>query len=111
MARIWVAASADIDAPAATIYDIISDYKNGHPLILPKEHFRDLVVEEGGKGEGTVIRFITRAGGQDRHMHARVSEPEPGKVLEEHDLDSDLVTTFTVTPLGENQTHVQIATE
>ena len=111
MARIRVAASADIDAPAATIYDIISDYKNGHPLILPKESFRDLVVEEGGKGEGTVIRFITHAGGQDRHMHARVVEPEPGKVLEEHDLDSDLITTFTVTPLGENQARVQIATE
>jgi len=111
MARIRVAASAVIDAPADVIYEIISDYKNGHQLILPKENFRDLVVEEGGKGEGTVIRFVTRAGGQDRHFHARVAEPEPGRVLAEHDLDSDLVTTFTLTPLGENQTRVQIATE
>src|SRR6476469_8995545 len=111
MARIRVAAAAVIDAPADVIYEIISDYKNGHPIILTKENFRDLVVEEGGKGEGTVIRFVTRAGGQDRHFHARVAEPEPGRVLKEHDLDSDLVTTFTLTPLGENQTRVQIATE
>src|SRR5436190_6741489 len=112
MSKIHSEATALIDARAEDIYAIISDYKNGHPLILPKEHFRDLVVEEGGKGEGTVIRFVTRAGGQDRRFHVRITEPAPGRVLEEHDLDSDLVTTFTVTPTGEGkQTRVQIATE
>ncbi|MEO8287578.1 MAG: SRPBCC family protein [Chloroflexota bacterium] len=112
MTRIRAEASAIIDASPEAVYSLIADYRNGHPRILPQEHFRDLVVEEGGIGEGTVISFVTRAGGQDRKMRGRVSEPQPGRVLVESYTASDLVTTFTLTPQnGGKQTSVQIATE
>jgi hypothetical protein len=37
---------------------------------------------------------------RDRDYRMRVTEPSPGSVLVESDLDSSLVTTFTVTPQG-----------
>jgi hypothetical protein len=39
----------------------------------------------------------------------RVAEPEPGRVLTESDMNSSLVTTFTVTP-QDAASHVEICT-
>ena len=36
--------------------------------------------------------------GRTREYRMRVTEPEPGRVLTESDMNSNLVTTFTVTP-------------
>ena len=99
MPRITVSHTADLDAPAAKVYAVIADYVDGHPRILPPA-FHDLTVEEGGVGAGTVIRFATRVLGRDTWARARITEPEPGRVLLESGLDdSDVVTTFTVDPL------------
>src|SRR5215203_1289513 len=98
MTRIRAEASAIIDARPEDVYAVIGDYRDGHPHILPKENFRDLKVEEGGKGAGTVVSFVTISGGMKRPFRVKVSEPEPGKVLQENDTASSLVTTFTVTP-------------
>jgi len=46
------------------------------------------VVEEGGIGAGTVIRFQMRILGRLRTFHAAITEPEPGGVLVETDLDT-----------------------
>ena len=43
-------------------------------------------------------------------MRMRVTEPEPGRVLVETDLDSGLVTKFIVEPRGENQSEVTFDT-
>lgn len=111
MKKIHVAASAIIPAPAAQIYALLADYRNGHPLVLPKEHFQDLRVEVGGTGVGTIITFVSRAAGRTRHFRMMISEPEPGCVLCESDIESDLVTTFTVTPISDTQAELQIATD
>ena len=112
MGRIQAGASAVIDGRPEEIYDILSDYKTKHPKILPKEHFKDLVVEAGGEGAGTVIRFKTIAAGRERPYRMEISEPEPGRVLVESDKSSNTVTTFTVTPVSEGrQSQVQIITE
>ncbi len=112
MARIRAASSAIIDAPPEQVYAIITDYRTGHPRILPKEHFRDLQVEQGGVGAGTIITFALRSGGSERRYRMAVSEPEPGRVLMESDTASTLTTTFTVTPANEGkQARVEIATE
>jgi hypothetical protein len=96
-----VKASAHVDAPADVVYNIIADYRNGHPHILPKQYFEWLEVEQGGRGEGTVIRFQMRVLGQTRVMRAAVTEPEPGRVLVEKDTGGDgPVTTFVVEPEG-----------
>ena len=111
MPHLRAESSTTIDAPPERVYAIISDYHHGHPRILPKENFRDLKVEQGGVGAGTIITFTSRSGGVERHYRMQVSEPRPG-VLVEQDLSSSLTTTFTVAPLdGGARSQVTIATE
>ena len=91
-----VVASADMDAPPDRVYAIIADYHNGHPHILPKQ-FRNLTVEKGGVGAGTIIRFEVRALGQTQRFRGFVTEPEPGRVLvEEYVEPAASKTTFFV---------------
>jgi Polyketide cyclase / dehydrase and lipid transport len=112
MGRIQIEASAVIDAPPEAAYAIVADYRTGHPAIVPKENFRDLAVEEGGYGAGTVIRARVRVGADERTVRHRVTEPEPGRVLIETDVDADSATTFTFTPLDDDRrVRVRIATE
>jgi len=104
MARIEVSHASVLDAPASAVYAVIADYVDGHPRILPPRVFHDLSVEEGGVGAGTVIRFGMRVMGVDRRLRARITEPEPGRVLVESGLDgSDVVTTFTVESLDDGR--------
>lgn len=98
-----VQASARIQAPASVVYAVIADYRNGHPHILPA-YFSNLVVEEGGIGAGTRIRFDMTLLGQTQHYRATVSEPEPGRVLlEDNGPEAGSVTTFTVDSIGQAQ--------
>jgi hypothetical protein len=107
-----VTASAVIPAPAAQVYGIIADYRNGHPRIIPRPPFGSLDVEQGGVGTGTVIRFQMRVLGRTRSFRAAITEPEPGRVLVETDLDMGAVTTFTVDPCEEGrQARVTIQTD
>jgi hypothetical protein len=107
-----VPASALIKAPAELVYNIIADYHNGHPYILPKPYFLNLEVEQGGFGEGTVIRFQMRVLGKTETFRAVVTEPEPGRVLVESNQPQGSVTTFTVDPIEGGQcAQVTFATE
>ncbi len=113
MRQIHVKAAAVLDARPEDVYATIADYRNGHPQILPNESLYDLQVEQGGYGADTVIHFKAKVLGVERAMYQRVSEPEPGRVLVEQDIDSpqNIVTTFTVTPVEQAQkSHVEIAT-
>src|SRR5262245_22013417 len=113
MATYSVTGSLRIAAPPDRIYGIISDYRNGHPHILPKQ-FSNLRVECGsGVGAGTTIRFdVTVMARTDRYK-AIVSEPEPGRVLVERNLEpNDSVTRFIVDPEDDGSTaNVTIVTE
>jgi hypothetical protein len=95
--RYQVTRTARVNAPPSRVYDIISDYHNGHPRILPPQ-FRNLVVEKGGRGAGTLISFQMKAFGQTLSFRHEVFEPEPGRVLVEKDPDNDSKTTFTIDP-------------
>lgn len=95
-------------APAQTVYAYLADMREHHPRFLPPA-FSDFTVESGGVGAGTVTRFKLNAGGRSREYRMEVSEPEPGRVLSESDMNSTLVTTFTVSPEGD-QSRVQIVT-
>jgi len=103
MGQIQVAAEREINAPADRVYRIFADYEHHHPNILPPQ-FHDLQVEQGGVGTGTVFSFKMTIAGRTRGGRMAVTEVEPGRVLEEHDTDSSLVTTFTVSPRGERST-------
>lgn len=112
MKPIIVEATRIVDAPPAAAYNVFRDYQVGHQAVLPKPEFESMVVEEGGVGAGTVIYLTTRMFGQVRHMRQIVSEPEPGRVLKEQDVDSALFTLFIIDPLdGGNRSVVTIRTE
>jgi uncharacterized protein YndB with AHSA1/START domain len=99
MATISVSAEGRVAAPPERVYRILADYRRHHPRILPPA-FTDFAVERGGVGEGTIIRFRVTVGGRGQDFRQRVTEPVPGRVLREADLDADRATTFTVVPEG-----------
>jgi Polyketide cyclase / dehydrase and lipid transport len=114
MRHMQVSESAIITAPATAVYAIIADYQHGHPRILPKQYFRDLTVEAGGVGAGTVINFKAGMPGFMRAAHATITEPEPGRVLVETNAGSPpvFVTSFTVDPVQNGTAaRVQIMTK
>lgn len=91
-----VSASAIIPARRERVYSLLANYRDGHARILPKQ-FSDLVVEQGGIGSGTVIRFRMTLLGRKQNFHATVTEPEPGRLLVESYTDpAGTITTFTV---------------
>ena len=102
--------SRTIEAPAATIYKIIADYVNHHPNILPEAYFEGLDVLEGGVGEGTRIDVFAKIKGSRQTLRMGVTEPQPGRVLVETDLDGGITTTFTLEPLADRQTDLTIST-
>jgi len=106
-----VSGSRSIAAPAGRVYGILADYRDGHPRILPPA-FRNVVVEAGGTGAGTILTFDMRVLGATRSFRATVSEPEPGRVLVERNEGAQpSVTTFTVDPAGDSACVVTIRTE
>ncbi len=111
MSDIHVEANRTIDAPPEVVYQLLKDYRERHPSILPSA-FHGYGVEEGGEGAGTVFHVNVRAGGRDRAYHMRVSEPAPGEAIQEKDIATSLTTTFTVTPEdGGTRSSLRIATE
>ena len=106
-----VTASAHIDAPPTRVYSIIADYHTGHPSILPKP-FRNLVIEQGGVGAGTIIRFDVHAYGTMIKCRAIVMEPDPGRVLVEKNVEpNESITTFTVAAGANGGSDVSFVTE
>ena len=105
-------ASKIIRAPIDEIYKILADYRDGHPHILPRNYFLSLDVEEGGFGEGTIVRFQMRLLGQTQTFRALITEPQPGRTLLETDIDSGVVTRFSISPANsQDLAEVTISTE
>jgi hypothetical protein len=93
-----VTASAHIPARRERVHSVIANYPDGHPRVVPKQ-FTGMVVEHGGIGAGTIIRFQMRIFGRKQTFRAAITEPEPGRMLVETDLDANgAVTTLTVNP-------------
>ena len=99
MAQASASATAVIRVSAGRVYDILADYRQRHPRIVPPEYFRKIEVEEGGIGTGTRIRVEMRVLGTTKRFVHLIREPEPGRVLEEGDADGSSTTTFTVDPV------------
>ena len=107
---IYVEATKVINARPADIYSVLSDYKVGHPAILPKPYFLSLEVEKGGVGEGTITRLHMKVMGKDYHYRQMVTEPEPGRVLVETDMETGQASWFTFDPVaGGSQTRLTIS--
>jgi hypothetical protein len=110
MTPLYVKASRIVDARPETIYAILRDYRVGHLAILPKPYFASMTVESGGQGAGTVVNVEMQVMGVERCFRLIVTEPEPGRILQEEDSEADIITTFTVEPVGDgSQSMVTIA--
>lgn len=107
-----ISASAVIPARRDRVYSLLASYNDGHPRILPRQ-FTGLTVEEGGVGAGTVIRVQMSFFGRKQTYRAAISEPEPGRVLVETNLEANSwVTTFSVNPgSAPADSNVTISTE
>ncbi|SRR6266498_5509741 len=111
MAKHNLSASKVISAPAHIVYDLIADYRHGHPRILPKPYFVSLEVEQGGFGAGTMINYQMQLMGRIQSFHSTITEPERGHILVETDRNTGAVTTFTVDPrLNGQEAFVTITT-
>jgi hypothetical protein len=100
-----------VEAPAEVVYHLIADYREHHtdaPQGFLPDAFSGTVVERGGVGAGTVVRFTSKLGGRSQVMTAAISEPEPGRVLVE--TSPGVQTTFTVEPMGAQRARVRFDT-
>jgi hypothetical protein len=111
MPRYHASTNRLISVPAPVLYEIVADYHTWHPQILPSKYFHHFKVKQGGFGAGTRISFQTSVAGNHRQYHQEVREPGPGHTLQEVELTGDLITTFTFTPVNDQQTRVRIDTE
>jgi Polyketide cyclase / dehydrase and lipid transport len=98
MARARAHSEQLIDAPPAAVYAVLADYTTHHPRIMPAPPFSNLEVESGGVGAGTIFHITVRMLGRRQRLHMQVAEPAPGRVLTETNLDTGVVTEFTVAP-------------
>jgi hypothetical protein len=111
MPRVHAHAEKLIGAPPNEVYGVLADYATHHPRIMPPDHFSNLEVESGGVGEGTVFHITARVAGKRDRLHMRVSEPEPGSVLWETNLDTGVVTEFRVSGNGSGTSLVRMSSE
>jgi hypothetical protein len=100
MGRARAHAERSIAATPASVYAVLADYTTQHPRIMPPSLFSNLEVESGGVGAGTVFHITLRMLGRRQRLHMRVGEPEPGHLLTETNLDTGVVTRFSVTSRG-----------
>jgi hypothetical protein len=107
---VTVEVRARVRASSDWVYDLIADYRTGHPRIVPPKYFQNLIVERGGRGAGTVIIYDMKLWGKVRTSRASITEPEPGRVLVETVEDQGIVTTFTVERAGAFASDVSIST-
>lgn len=107
MSTYTVSETAVIHAPADTVYQLIADYNDGHPAILPPRYFTGLTVLKGGQGAGTELLVEMNVFGQSFQYHLLVSEPEPGSMLKEEDAQAGVETWFIVEPM-DNARHCRV---
>jgi hypothetical protein len=94
-----VSESVEIKSPPELVYKILVDYEKHHLQILPREYFKKIDIRSGGIGAGTVLRIEMKILGATYVFSCQVSEPEPGQVIVESNLDGSGETTFLVEPI------------
>lgn len=93
MAKVIARASRQLSASPEPVLEFLRDYRDGRPRILTG-NYTAYRVEQGGKGDGTVIGYHFAAGGRERDYQLRVQESD-GSLLEQDELSSFL-STWTV---------------
>ena len=111
MNRYHIETSKVIPASAEAIWAVLTDYEVSHHAILPKPYFAGMTIEKGGQGAGTVAVVQMNVLGAKRTYRLEVSEPEPGRVLEEVDREAGIRTRFILEPQADGSCSVTIASD
>jgi uncharacterized protein YndB with AHSA1/START domain len=107
MAQVTARTERTIDAPAERVRAALADYETVRPAILT-DHYRDYRVEAGGQGAGSRVHWRLQATkSRVRDQLVEVSVPGPERIVE-RDANSSMVTTWTVTPAGDDRSVVAV---
>jgi hypothetical protein len=112
MVRFTVETEAVINARANEVYAVLADYHDGHPNIVPKSFCEGVKVIKGtGIGGNSRIECYFNILGQRETLFMDVSEPEPGRILQEIDSKAINITRFIVDPIDDATCSVTIQTK
>lgn len=100
--------SREVAGSREAVFAVLADYYR-RPALLPT-NFTDYAVKRGGQGAGTLVRYRLHAGARVRDCHMEVTEPAPGRVLEERDTHSSLRTRWSVDHAGPGHCRVHVET-
>lgn len=96
MAQVSSSSTILIDAEPAKVLDAIADYRQVRPRIL-SSHYSDYRVVSGGQGRGTVAAWKLQAT-KSRVRAVQADVDVAGHTVIERDVNSSLVTNWTVAP-------------
>lgn len=109
MGQVEATTQREIAADPEDVFDALADYSGTRRQLLP-EHFSEYEVREGGDGKGTVVHWKLQATSKRiRDCLLEVDEPTDGQLVEK-DRNSSMVTTWVVTPAGEQRAQVAVTT-
>ncbi|WP_043267403.1 SRPBCC family protein [Streptomyces sp. CT34] len=109
MGQVEATTQREIAADPEDVFDAIADYSGTRQRLLP-EHFSEYEIREGGDGKGTLVHWKLQATSKRvRDCLLEVDEPTDGQLVEK-DRNSSMVTTWVVTPAGENRAKVVVTT-
>jgi uncharacterized protein YndB with AHSA1/START domain len=109
MAQVTSRTQRTIDAPVERVRAALADYETVRPAILT-DHYRDYRVEAGGHGAGSRVHWTLQATKKRvRDQLVEVSVPSDDRIVE-RDTNSSMVTTWTVTPQGDDRSVVAVET-
>jgi uncharacterized protein YndB with AHSA1/START domain len=109
MSQVVATAERVVRAPAERVIAALADYEGTRRRILP-EQFSDYRVESGGQGAGTHVHWRFAATSKRvRDQLLSVTEPTPDTLVES-DMNSSMVTTWTVHPADAGLTTVRVRT-
>lgn len=109
MAQVEAVTQRVVAARPEQAYKALADYQGTRGKLLT-EHFSEYQVRAGGVGAGTTVHWRLQATSKRvRDCLFEASEPAPNHLVE-RDTNSSMVTTWTVTPEGEDQARVTVRT-
>ncbi|WP_448625495.1 SRPBCC family protein [Geodermatophilus sp. URMC 64] len=109
MSEVVATAEHVVRAPADRVRAALTDYEGARRRAMP-EQFSDYRVEAGGTGAGTRVRWRFAATSKRvRDQLVEVTEPDADTVVE-RDVNSSMVTTWTLRPADAGVTTVRART-
>jgi hypothetical protein len=96
MAKVIARSSRELAVAPEQVLEFLRDYRERSKILT--DNYSAYRVEQGGRGDGTVIGYHFAAGGRERDYRLRVQEAKGA--LQEHDELSSFVSIWSVAPAG-----------